>query len=172
MFIFNKNCIFIEGGKLAYTLCYPPNIYCHMGYIRNIIQNKGGVVISVTPDTIVYNALEIMYEKNISAVLVMENEKAVGIFTERDYARKVVLKGKSSKETKIEEIMTRDLITVAPGNTIEEAMKIMTSRHIRHLPVVEESKLIGVVSIGDVVKYIIDEQQFIIGNLERYISHP
>ncbi|HMU45986.1 MAG TPA: CBS domain-containing protein [Chitinophagaceae bacterium] len=142
-----------------------------MGYIRNIIQNKGGVIYSVSPETFVYNALELMYDKNISAVLIIENDKPAGIFTERDYARKVVLKGKSSKETRIHEIMTKDLITVTPGNTIEEAMKIMTSKHIRHLPVVEESKLLGVVSIGDVVKFIIDEQQFIIGNLENYISH-
>lgn len=142
-----------------------------MGYIRNIIQNKGGVIYSVSPETFVYNALELMYDKNISAVLILENDKPAGIFTERDYARKVVLKGKSSKETRIHEIMTKDLITVTPGNTIEEAMKIMTAKHIRHLPVMEESKLLGVVSIGDVVKYIIDEQQFIIGNLENYISH-
>ena len=142
-----------------------------MGYIRNIIQNKGGVIYSVSPETFVYNALELMYDKNISAVLIIENDKPAGIFTERDYARKVVLKGKSSKETRIHEIMTKDLITVTPGNTIEEAMKIMTTKHIRHLPVMEESKLLGVISIGDVVKYIIDEQQFIIGNLENYISH-
>lgn len=142
-----------------------------MGYIRNIIQNKGGVIYSVSPETFVYNALELMYDKNISAVLIIENDKPAGIFTERDYARKVVLKGKSSKETRIHEIMTKDLVTVTPGNTIEEAMKIMTTKHIRHLPVMEESKLLGVVSIGDVVKYIIDEQQFIIGNLENYISH-
>jgi len=142
-----------------------------MEVIRKIIQNKGNIIYSVAPETIVYHALELMYEKNISAVLVMENEKPVGIFTERDYARKVVLKGKTSKETRIDEIMTRDLITVSPENPIEEAMKIMSTKHIRHLPVIENGRLVGIVSIGDVVKYIIDEQQFIIGNLQQYISH-
>jgi CBS domain-containing protein len=145
-----------------------------MGHIRNIMQAKqakGAVIYSVAPDTFVYNALEIMYDKNISAMLVLENERPVGIFTERDYARKVVLKGKSSKETKISEIMTSDLITVSTNSTIEEAMQIMTTKFIRHLPVMDGEKLVGIVSIGDVVKFIIDEQQFIIGNLERYISH-
>lgn len=142
-----------------------------MEVIRKIIQNKGNIIYSVSPETTVYHALELMYEKNISAVLVMENDTPAGIFTERDYARKVVLKGKTSKETRIDEIMTRDLITVSPENSIEEAMKIMSTRHIRHLPVMENGRLVGIVSIGDVVKYIIDEQQFIIGNLQQYISH-
>jgi len=142
-----------------------------MEVIRKIIQNKGNIIYSVSPETTVYHALELMYKKNISAVLVMENDKPAGIFTERDYARKVVLKGKTSKETRIDEIMTRDLITVSPENPIEEAMKIMSTRHIRHLPVMENGRLVGIVSIGDVVKYIIDEQQFIIGSLQQYISH-
>lgn len=144
-----------------------------MGYIRNIItakQAKGHTIFSVNPETMVYAALEIMYEKNISAILVMENERPVGIFTERDYARKIVLKGKSSKETRIRDTMTRDLITVTPEDKIEDAMKIMSTKFIRHLPVLENDKLIGIISIGDVVKFIIDEQQFIIGNLERYIT--
>jgi CBS domain-containing protein len=142
-----------------------------MGYIRNVIQGREGVIFSVAPDTIVFNALEMMYEKNVSALLVLEGDRLAGIFTERDYARKVILKGRSSKDTTIGEIMTQDLITVSTGCTIDEAMRIMTSRFIRHLPVVEDDKLLGIVSIGDVVKFIIDEQQFIIGNLERYISH-
>ncbi len=112
-----------------------------------------------------------MYEKNISALLVMENNKPVGIFTERDYARKVVLKGKSSKEIRISEIMTTNLITVEPDCKIEEAMRILSTKYIRHLPVMEGEQLIGIVSIGDVVKYLIEELQFIIGNLENYISH-
>lgn len=145
-----------------------------MGHVRSIIQAKqakGAVIYSVTPDTFVYNALEIMYDRNISAMLVIENEKIVGIFTERDYARKIVLKGKSSKETKINDIMTRELIIIDPDCPIQDAMQIMTTKFIRHLPVMEGEKLVGIVSIGDVVKFIIDEQQFIIGNLERYISH-
>ena len=141
-----------------------------MGKVRNILHSKGNKIFFVTPDTIVYNALEMMYEKNVSALLVMENDKPVGIFTERDYARKVVLKGKFSRETLIRKIMTRDLLTISPDSTIEDAMQLMTDKFIRHLPVVEENKLIGVVSIGDVVKYLIEEQKFIILNLENYIT--
>lgn len=100
----------------------------------------------------------------------MEGEKPLGIFTERDYARKVVLKGKSSKETLIKEIMTSELITVAVDCSIEDAMRIMTNKHIRHLPVMEENKLAGIISIGDVVKQLLQEQQFIINNMENYIK--
>ena len=100
----------------------------------------------------------------------MENEKLAGIFTERDYARKVILKGKSSKETRIAEIMTSDLITVAPDTSIDNCMRLMTGKHIRHLPVVENGQLAGIISIGDVVKYIIEEQKFIIENMEHYIT--
>lgn len=141
-----------------------------MGKVRNILHSKGNKIFFVTPDTIVYKALEMMFEKNVSALMVMENEYPVGIFTERDYARKVVLKGKSSKETMIHEIMTADLITVSPDFTIEDAMQLMTGKFIRHLPVVEDHKLVGIISIGDVVKYVIEEQKFIIGNLENYIT--
>ena len=141
-----------------------------MGKIRNILHGKGKVIFSVTRDTIVYNALEMMFEKNVSALLVMENDFPVGIFTERDYARNVALKGKSSREIKIESVMTKNLITVPPDYTIEEAMRLMTTKFIRHLPVVENNKLLGIISIGDVVKYVIEEQKFIIGSLENYIS--
>lgn len=142
-----------------------------MGKIRNILQVKGNVVFSVEPGTTVYSALEVMFEKNISALLIMENETPVGIFTERDYARSVALKGRSSRETLIEEIMTKSLITVPPEYLIEDAMRLMTTKFIRHLPVMENEKLIGVVSIGDVVKFLIEEQKFIIGSLENYIGH-
>ena len=141
-----------------------------MGKIRNILQSKGNKIFSVSPGTIVYSALEIMFEKNVSALLVMENDNPVGIFTERDYARNVALKGKSSREIPIDEVMTKNLITITPDTTIDEAMRLMTTKFIRHLPVMEEDKLLGIVSIGDVVKYVIEEQKFIIGNLENYIS--
>ena len=141
-----------------------------MGKIRNILQSKGIKIFSVSPGTIVYSALEIMFEKNVSALLVMENDYPVGIFTERDYARNVALKGKSSREIPIDEVMTKNLITITPDTTIDEAMRLMTTKFIRHLPVMEEDKLLGIVSIGDVVKYVIEEQKFIIGNLENYIS--
>jgi len=142
-----------------------------MKQVRNIIQSKGNIIFSVNPHTTVYEALELMCEKNISSVLIMDGDKPLGIFTERDYARKVALKGKASKETLISDVMTHNLITVNPDCSIEEAMRIMTDKHIRHLPVTEGEKLTGLISIGDVVKYLIEEQKFIIGSLEQYISH-
>lgn len=141
-----------------------------MGKVNDILKTKGSTTFSITPDTIVYEALEMMVEKNVSALTVMENEKLVGIFTERDYARKVILKGKTSKDTLIGEIMTEDLITVSPDSTIDSCMRLMTSRFIRHLPVVAEDRLVGIISIGDVVKFIIEEQKFIIENMEHYIT--
>lgn len=141
-----------------------------MGKVRNILQSKNASTVSICPDNTVYEALELMVEKNIGALLVMEKDEFVGIFTERDYARKVILKGKASKETVIREIMTEDVVTVTLDNTIEDCMRLMTNKFIRHLPVVENGKLIGIISIGDVVKYIIEEQRFIIENLEHYIT--
>ncbi|HUH33140.1 MAG TPA: CBS domain-containing protein, partial [Daejeonella sp.] len=126
-----------------------------MGKVRNILQSKNASTVSICPDNTVYEALELMVEKNIGALLVMEKDEFVGIFTERDYARKVILKGKASKETVIREIMTEDVVTVTLDNTIEDCMRLMTNKFIRHLPVVENGKLIGIISIGDVVKYII-----------------
>lgn len=141
-----------------------------MGKVSNILRTKGNIILSVDPDTIVYDAIELMCEKNVSAVVVLKNEKLAGIFTERDYARKLILKGKASKETLISEVMTEDLITVSPDSSIDECMQLMTNRFIRHLPVVEEDKLIGIISIGDVVRFIIEEQKFIIENMEHYIT--
>ena len=141
-----------------------------MGNVRNILESKSKEIFSIPPETIVYHALEIMHDKNVSSLVVTENEKLVGIFTERDYARKVILQGRASKETKISEIMTGDLITVSSESSIEVCMRLMTDKHIRHLPVVEAGKLLGIISIGDVVKYIIEEQKFIIENLEQYIT--
>jgi len=142
-----------------------------MGKVRNILQGKTSSSIFVSPDTTVFEALELMFKKNIGSLLVMDHEKFIGIFTERDYARKVILKGKSSKEIPISEIMTENPLTVCSDSTIEECMWIMTNKYIRHLPVIDEGKLAGIISIGDVVKYVIEEQEFIIGNLEHYISN-
>lgn len=142
-----------------------------MGKVRNIIQTKGSAVFSINSGTTVYNALELMFEKSIGALLVVDNGKFVGIFTERDYARKLILKGKSSKDTLIREVMTERPITVTPDTSIEDCMKIITDRKIRHLPVMEHDSLVGLVSVGDVVKFIIEEQKFIIENLEQYITH-
>ncbi len=141
-----------------------------MGAVHLILQAKGNKIFSITPDTSVYRALEIMVEKNVSSLLVMENEKLIGIFTEKDYARKVILKGKSSRETPIGDIMSGNVISVTPDSTIDDCMQLMTNNFIRHLPVIENDKLIGIVSIGDVVKYIIEEQKFVIKNMEHYIT--
>lgn len=141
-----------------------------MGNVSNILAKKGNMIFSVTPDTTVFKALEVMSEKNVNALLVMEDDTLAGIFTEKDYARKVVLKGKTSKSMLIKELMTSRLITVTPETSIDECMQLMTNKFIRHLPVTEYNNVIGIISIGDVVKYIIDEQKFIIENLEHYIT--
>jgi CBS domain-containing protein len=142
-----------------------------MAKVRNIIAAKGNVIFSVEPSTIVLKAIELMCEKNIGGLLIVENEKLVGIFTERDYARKLILKGRSSKDTKIGDLMTPNPFTVSPDSSIEDCMKLMTDKHIRHLPVVEDNKLVGMISIGDVVKSVIEEQKNIIEHLESYITH-
>jgi CBS domain-containing protein len=141
-----------------------------MGKVRNILQEKGNNVFSVEPSVTVYKALELMLEKNIGGLLITENSKLVGIFTERDYARKLALKGKSSKETLIRELMTANPYTVTPDTGIEDCMQLMTGKKIRHLPVVENDALVGVISIGDVVRFIIEEQRYIIEHLEHYIT--
>jgi CBS domain-containing protein len=141
-----------------------------MGKVKNILDTKGRTVFSVTPEVTVYSAIELMCQKDVGGLLICENEKLVGIFTERDYARKLILKGKSSKETPIGELMTRNPIVVSPESTIEDCMKIMSSKNIRHLPVVEGDKLVAMISIGDVVRFIIEEQKSIIEQLEQYIS--
>ena len=141
-----------------------------MGAVNNILRTKADVIFTISPDTMVYTALEIMVERNVSALLVLEEGKLAGIFTERDYARKVILKGKASKETLIREIMTSDLITVSSDTSLETCMRLMTEKLIRHLPVVDNGVLVGIISIGDVVKYIIDDQKFIIENMKHYIT--
>ena len=142
-----------------------------MGKVREILRSKGGAVFSVEPDITVYQAIEQMCERNIGGLLIVDQGKLVGIFTERDYARKLILKGKSSKDTKIRELMTSNPITVTPLSTIDECMNIMTEKRIRHLPVVEGDKLVGIISIGDVVRQIIIDQKSIIEHLENYITH-
>ena len=141
-----------------------------MGAVHDIIRSKGNSIFSIEPGASVYRALEIMQEKNVSSLVVMENQQLVGIFTERDYARKVILKGKSSRETPVGDIMSGNVITVTPDSTVDYCMQLMTEKFIRHLPVVENDNLIGLVSIGDLVKYKIEEQKFIIENMEHYIT--
>ena len=141
-----------------------------MGKVRNILAEKGNTIFSVEPTISVYRAIELMAEKNIGGLLITENDKLVGIFTERDYARKLILKGKSSKDTLIGELMTRNPFTVTRETSIDECMRMMSGKRIRHLPVVEEGSLIGIISIGDVVRFIIEEQKGIIEHLEHYIT--
>ena len=141
-----------------------------MNTIRQLLQTKGHDLWSARPDTSVYDALQLMDEHSIGALLVLDGDDLVGIFSERDYARKVVLKGKTSRGTTIGEIMSRRVSCVRTDQTIEECMALMTDRRIRHLPVLEDEKLVGVISIGDVVKAVISEQEFVISQLENYIT--
>ncbi|KAF7600145.1 MAG: histidine kinase [Candidatus Dactylopiibacterium carminicum] len=142
-----------------------------MTSVRQILEGKRTPsVISVSPDTSVYEALELMAAKDVSAVLVLEADRMVGIFTERDYARKLVLKGRASKATHVGELMTQNLLTISPSQTVDDVMEIMTGNRIRHLPVVERGQLIGIVTIGDAVKAVIDAQQQTIRQLEGYIA--
>jgi CBS domain-containing protein len=142
-----------------------------MDTVRDILQIKGHVVYTVSPDSSVYEALETLESKNLGALVVLEmNGKLDGIFTERDYARKIILKGRSSKETLVRDIKTESPVFVTPDTKIDDCMQLMTNKFIRHLPVLENKELVGIISIGDLVKYIIDQKDFIIQNLEHYIT--
>lgn len=138
--------------------------------VRLVLKQKGQDIWYVSPDACVYDAIEIMAEKYVGALLVVADGNLVGVVSERDYARKVILQGKSSKQTQVKEIMTTPAIFVTPDHTVEESMRIMTEKHIRHLPVVEDGKILGVVSIGDLVKWMISAQQQTISQLHSYIT--
>ncbi len=141
-----------------------------MKTVQEVLQVKGSQVWSVTPDTTVYDALQVMADKDIGALLVLEAGDLVGIFSERDYARKVILKGKTSRELAVQEIMSTKVYYILPDNTMDDCMALMTAEHIRHLPVLSEGQVVGIITIGDVVKAIISDQQFMIDQLERYIT--
>lgn len=138
--------------------------------VRQILQAKGNDVWAITPEKSVYEALQMMADKEVGALLVTEERKVVGIFSERDYARKIALKGLSSKDTTVRDRMTESVLYITPEKTMEDCMALMSAKHIRHLPVLENDQLIGIVSIGDVVKRIISDQQFTIDQLERYVT--
>ncbi len=138
--------------------------------VADILQSKGNNVFSVKGDITVYDALKIMGEKNIGALLVMQNEELKGIISERDYARKIILKGKTSRDTLVNDIMTTNVITVVPEDAIEKCMELMSGKKIRHLPVMQNDKVVGVISITDVVTAIIEMQKNTITQLENYIS--
>ncbi|MFT3734692.1 MAG: CBS domain-containing protein [Rhodocyclaceae bacterium] len=138
--------------------------------VKEILAGKSAEILGVTPATTVYEALELMAKADISAVLVLESERLVGIFTERDYARKVALRGKSSRDLKIGDVMTQNLLTISPSQNVDDVMSIMTENRFRHLPVVERGKLVGIVTIGDAVKAVMEEQRKTIEQLSSYIS--
>ena len=137
---------------------------------RQVLDEKGRNVCSVGPDETVYDAIRKMAEENIGSLLVVENDKPIGIFTERQYARNVVLKGRASPTTRIREVMETKLLYARPDQSVEECMAVMTDKRIRHLPVIDQGKLIGIVSIGDLVKTIISNQKFLIDQLVHFIQ--
>jgi len=141
-----------------------------MTTVGRILQSKGSDIWSTTPDTLVFDALKVMAEKNIGALLVTENNQLTGIFSERDYARKIALKGETSHNTAVRNVMTTDVFSVTPDQSIENCMALMTDNHIRHLPVLENNKLVGMISIGDVVKTLISQHEDTIKQLENYIT--
>jgi CBS domain-containing protein len=141
-----------------------------MQYVDDILNDKGRDVYAVMLATTVFEALEVMADKNVGALVVLEGDLLIGIFSERDYARRLALQGKRSRETPVSEIMTEVVATVSLGHSMKDCMEVMTQQRIRHLPVVEEERLIGLVSIGDVVKSIMSDQEFMIHQLENYIA--
>ena len=140
-----------------------------MTSVAHLLQAKGHAVWSIPPDASVYEAIKLMADKEVGALLVMEGQRLVGIVSERDYARKVILQGKSSRDTPVREIMTDKVFYVRPDQTVEECMALMTAHRIRHLPVLDDHQVIGVVSFGDLVKAVISEQEVRIQQLEQYI---
>lgn len=141
-----------------------------MATVKQILEGKGYQVWTVTADISVYEALRLMGEKEIGALAVLADDELIGLLSERDYARKVVLKGKTSRETLVGAIMSSPVHAVRPDQSVEECMALMTEKRVRHLPVLEHGKLIGMISQGDLVKFIIEDQRFIIGQLESYIA--
>ena len=141
-----------------------------MKLVSDILKSKGHEIWAVKPDDTVFESLQLMAEKEVGALLVMDEDRLVGIVTERDYARKVILEGKSSKESSVAEVMTKHVLCVTPERTVDECMALMTDKRARHLPVVDNKRVIGLVSIGDLVKAMISEQQVLIDQLQHYIS--
>jgi len=141
-----------------------------IGKIGDLLHHKGAQVWSISPEAMVFDAIQMMAEKNIGALLVTDQGKLVGIISERDYTRKVALKGKSSKQTRVKEILSNQVVHVNPSHTVDECMRLMTDHRVRHLPVLEADKIVGVVSIGDLVNWIITAQSTTIHQLETYIT--
>ncbi len=140
-----------------------------MNFVSQILKDKEGKIWSVAPRETAYNALQIMSDQNLGALLVIDKRGVVGIFSERDYARKVILKGKSSKTAPVSELMTKKVLYIDPGTSVEDCIALMTEKNVRHLPVIEKNQLVGIVTVGDVLKQLIEDQKFEIQELERYI---
>ncbi len=140
------------------------------GSIDAVLKNKSPNLWSISPEATVFDAIKLMAEKNVGALLVTSKDKLVGIVSERDYTRKVILKGKSSKETAVGEIVSTPVITVSPSHTVEECLRLMTDHRVRHLPVLDAEKVIGVISIGDLVNWVISVQDVTIKQMENYIA--
>ena len=141
-----------------------------MKLVQHLLDRKGTELISIVRDASVFDAIKLMADRGVGSLLVMDERKLIGIVTERDYARKVIIKGRSSESTEVGEIMSTDLVTATSQQTVDECMNVMTDRRIRHLPVVDEGEVIGLISIGDLVQAIISDQQEAISQLEQYIS--
>ncbi|MDH3545890.1 MAG: CBS domain-containing protein [Gammaproteobacteria bacterium] len=141
-----------------------------MKLVKHLLDTKGRYIISITPDASVFDAIRLMADRSVGSLLVMQDDKLLGIVTERDYARKVIIKGRSSKSTIVSDIMTTDLVTTSADQTVNQCMGLMTDRRIRHLPVIEDTKVVGLISIGDIVQAVIADQQEEIAHLEQYIT--
>jgi CBS domain-containing protein len=137
------------------------------GFLGTILARKGSAVWSISPDATVFEAIQLMADKNVGALPVVDNSRLIGMISERDYTRKVILEGLSSKDTPVRDIMKREVLTASPGDSTADCMRVMTEKRVRHLPVLEGTKMIGIVSIGDVMKWIISAQA---GEIERYVT--
>jgi CBS domain-containing protein len=155
---------------LSYFVTLPVFAMDVSGHIGAILNEKHGNVFSIAPDSTVFEAIEMMDNKNVGALLVMEGERLVGMISERDYTRKVFLRGKRSRETKVAEIMSTDVFTTHSSEAVDKCLRLMTDKHIRHLPVLDGDNVVGVISIGDLVKHVISCQSAAIAHLENYIS--
>ena len=140
-----------------------------MNHVQQLLDHKGSQVVSIAPDASVFEALKLMAEKSIGSLVVMQGDSLVGVITERDYARKVIIKGRAPGDTPVAEIMSTEVVTISPGQTVKECMTIMSERRIRHLPVLVDGRVVGLISIGDLVQAIISSQQAEIEQLEQYI---
>jgi CBS domain-containing protein len=171
---FGYRGVILLAGRLNYrgrvNPDRPPRVKSMNETVGSILKRKGNTIWFVTPDASVYEAIELMAAQSVGAVLVMSEGRLEGIISERDYARKVILQGRSSKDTLVCEIMTRDLITVTPEQTVDECMRLVTRHRIRHLPVLERGELTGIISIGDLVNAIIADQAEMIDHLHTYIG--